>query len=79
MSEAGGLASGATFAFRGSPHSIWGFSGLTWDVAWVDFVAPHKHMVMDVTGTSARTNYSVPTADAPLPPPRSIATPATGA
>jgi hypothetical protein len=32
-----------------------------WDVVWLDFIAPpHRHLVVDVTITSARTNTNVP-------------------
>jgi hypothetical protein len=31
-----------------------------WDVAWLDFWAPHRHVVVDVTVTSARTYSNVP-------------------
>jgi hypothetical protein len=30
------------------------------DVAWLDFMAPHRHLVVDVTITSARTNTRTP-------------------
>jgi hypothetical protein len=30
------------------------------DVVWLDFVAPHRHVVVDVTDASARTNTNVP-------------------
>jgi hypothetical protein len=30
-----------------------------WDVVWLDFMAPHRHLVVDVTVTSARTNINV--------------------
>jgi hypothetical protein len=31
-----------------------------WDVVWLDFMAPHRHLVVYVTVTSARTNINVP-------------------
>jgi hypothetical protein len=37
------------------------------DVAWSDFMAPHRHLDVDVTVTSARTNTSVPRIGARLP------------
>jgi hypothetical protein len=37
------------------------------DVGWLDFPAPHKHLVVDVTVTSARTNSNVPAVGASLP------------
>jgi hypothetical protein len=37
------------------------------DIVWLDFVAPHKHVVADVTVTSALTNSNVPVVGAPLP------------
>jgi hypothetical protein len=39
------------------------------DVVWSDFNAPHRHLVVDVTVTSARTNTSVPQIGARLPLP----------
>jgi len=30
------------------------------DVVWLDFMAPHRHLVVDVTVTSARTSTNVP-------------------
>jgi hypothetical protein len=41
------------------------------DVAWLDFMAPHRHLVVDVTVTSARTNTIVPQIGARLPFPGS--------
>jgi hypothetical protein len=41
----------------------------TTDVAWLDVAAPHKHMIVDITVHSARTKSSIPTVDAPFPPP----------
>jgi hypothetical protein len=38
-------------------------------VVWLDFIAPHRHLVVDVTVKSARTNTNVPR----LPLPRSLA------
>jgi hypothetical protein len=43
------------------------------DVVWLDFVAPHRHIVVDVTVTSARTNTNVPHIGARLPLPGSLA------
>jgi hypothetical protein len=37
------------------------------DVVWLDYVAPHKHLDVDVTVTSARTSFSVPAVGASLP------------
>jgi hypothetical protein len=37
------------------------------DVVWLDFMAPHRHLVVDVTVTSARTNTNVPRIGARLP------------
>jgi hypothetical protein len=40
------------------------------DLVWLDFMAPHRHHVVDVTVTSARTNTNVPrivVARLPLP------------
>jgi hypothetical protein len=37
------------------------------DVVWLDFMAPHRHLVVDVTVASARTNTNVPRARLPLP------------
>jgi hypothetical protein len=36
-------------------------------MVWLDFVAPHRHLVVDVTVTSARTNTNVPRIGARLP------------
>jgi hypothetical protein len=38
-----------------------------WDVVWLDFMAPHRHLVVDVTATSARTNTNVPCIGSRLP------------
>jgi hypothetical protein len=43
------------------------------DVVWLDFMAPHRHLVVDVTVTSARTNANVPRIGARLPLPGSLA------
>jgi hypothetical protein len=37
------------------------------DVVWLDFMAPHRHLVVDVTVTSARTNTNVPCTCARIP------------
>jgi hypothetical protein len=37
------------------------------DVVWLDFMAPQRHLVVDVTATSARTNTNVPRIGARLP------------
>jgi hypothetical protein len=37
------------------------------DVVWLDFMAPHRHLVDDVTVTRARTNTNVPRISARLP------------
>jgi hypothetical protein len=42
-------------------------------VAWFDFMAPHRHLLVDVTITSARTNTNVPRVGARLPLPGSLA------
>jgi hypothetical protein len=42
------------------------------DVAWLDFMAPHRHLV-DVTLISARTNTNIPRICARLPLPDSLA------
>jgi hypothetical protein len=39
------------------------------DVGWLDFMAPHRHLVVDVTVTSARTNTNVPRIGAQSPTP----------
>jgi hypothetical protein len=36
-------------------------------VVWLDFMAPHRHLVVDVTVTSARTDNNVPRKGARLP------------
>jgi hypothetical protein len=43
------------------------------DVAWLDFVAPHRRLVVDVTVTSACTNTNVPHIGARLPLPGNLA------
>jgi hypothetical protein len=43
------------------------------DVVWLDFRAPHRHLVVDVTVTSARTNINAPQIGARLPLPGSLA------
>jgi hypothetical protein len=43
------------------------------DVVWLDFMASHRHLVVDVTVTSARTNTNVPRICARLPLPGSLA------
>jgi hypothetical protein len=40
---------------------------------WLDFVAPHRHLVVYVTVTSARTNTNVPRVGARLPLPGNLA------
>jgi hypothetical protein len=37
------------------------------DVVWLDFMTLHRHLVVDVTVTSARTNTNVPRIGARLP------------
>jgi hypothetical protein len=43
------------------------------DVVCLDFRAPHRHLVVDVSVTSAHTNTNVPRRDARLPLPGSLA------
>jgi hypothetical protein len=43
------------------------------DVVWLDLMAPHRHIDVDVTVTSARTNTNVPRIGAHLPLPSSLA------
>jgi hypothetical protein len=42
-------------------------------VIWLDFMAPHRHLVVDVTVTSAWTNTNIPRISARLPLPGSLA------
>jgi hypothetical protein len=42
-------------------------------VAWLDFAAPHKHLVVNVTVTNGRMNSNVPAVGASLPQPGSLA------
>jgi hypothetical protein len=42
-------------------------------MVWLDFMAPHRHFVVDMTVTSARTNTNVPRIGACLPLPCSLA------
>jgi hypothetical protein len=43
------------------------------DVVWLHFMSPHRHLVVDVTITSARTTTNVPRIGARLPLPGSLA------
>jgi hypothetical protein len=43
------------------------------NVVWLDVMAPHNHLVVDVTVTSARTNTNVPRIGARLPLPGILA------
>jgi hypothetical protein len=43
------------------------------DAVWLDFMAPHRHLVVDVTATSAQRNTNVPRIGARLPLPGSLA------
>jgi hypothetical protein len=43
------------------------------NVVWLEFLAPHRHLIVDVTVTSARTNTNVPRIGARLPLPGSLA------
>jgi hypothetical protein len=43
------------------------------DVVCLDFMAPHRHLAVDVTVTSARTNNNIPRKGARLPLPGSLA------
>jgi hypothetical protein len=43
-----------------------------WNVARLDFMAPHRHLVVVVTATRARTNSSTPQIGARLPIPSSL-------
>jgi hypothetical protein len=43
------------------------------DVVWLDFMAPHRHIVVDVTVTNACTNTNVPRVGARLPLPYNLA------
>jgi hypothetical protein len=42
-------------------------------MVWLDFRAPHRHLFVDVTVTSARTNTNIPHIGARLPLPGSLA------
>jgi hypothetical protein len=42
-------------------------------MVWLDFMAPRRHLDVDVTVTSARTNSNVPRIGACLPLPGSLA------
>jgi hypothetical protein len=44
-----------------------------WDVVCLEFMAPHRHLVVDVTVTSALTNTNVPRICARLPLPGNLA------
>jgi hypothetical protein len=43
------------------------------DVVWLDFMAPHRHLVVDMTDTSARKNTNVPRIGVRLPLPSGLA------
>jgi hypothetical protein len=43
------------------------------DVVWLEFMTPHRHLVVDVTLASARTSTNVPRIGARLPLPGSLA------
>jgi hypothetical protein len=43
------------------------------DAVWLDFMAPRRHLVVNVTGTRARTNTRVPQIGARLLLPGSLA------
>jgi hypothetical protein len=43
------------------------------DVVWLDFMVQHRHLVVDVTVTSARTVTNFPRIDARFPLPGSLA------
>jgi hypothetical protein len=43
------------------------------DVVWLDFMASHRHLVVDVTATSARANTNDPRVGARLPLPGNLA------
>jgi hypothetical protein len=45
----------------------WASGDRHWDVVWLDIMAPHRHLVVGVTVTSARTNTNVPRIGARLP------------
>jgi hypothetical protein len=42
-------------------------------MVWLDFMVPRRHLVVDVTVTSARTNSNVPRIGARLPLPGRLA------
>jgi hypothetical protein len=44
-----------------------------WDVVWLDFMAPPRHLVVYVTVTTARTDTNVPRIGVDLPFPGSLA------
>jgi hypothetical protein len=66
MAEAGAVK-GKDLRLEDRP--IWSRAPLdhTWDVVWLDFAAPHKHMVVDVSVISARTNSNIMAVGDPLP------------
>jgi hypothetical protein len=52
-------------------------SGASWDrprdVVWLDFMASHRHLAVDLTLTNSRTNTNVPRIGARLPLPGRLA------
>jgi hypothetical protein len=66
----GGTCGWRSAVFGLAPLGIY----LTFDVVWLDFMAPHRPLVVDVTVTSARTNSNVPAISATLPLHGSLAT-----
>jgi hypothetical protein len=64
-----GLLRGGTYGWR---SAVFGRELRFGDVVWLDFRAPHRYRLIDVTVTSARTNTGVPEIGARLPLPGSI-------
>jgi hypothetical protein len=64
---------GAGLALGGPPYSVGSFSRSSWGYGLLEFMAPHRHLVVDMTITSARTNTNVPRICARLPLPGSLA------
>jgi hypothetical protein len=66
MLEAGAIKGGTGRPWRSAAYHYG-------DVVWFDFMTPLRHLVVDVTVTSARTNTNIPRIGARLPLPGSLA------
>jgi hypothetical protein len=67
MLEAGAIKGGTCGTWRSAAYHYGA------DVVWFNFMTPLRHLVVDVTVTSARTNTNIPRIGARLPLPGSLA------